>query len=456
MVASPFLAPIDEQARMNSNTPTQAPRYGYLLTLLFLVNFLNFFDRALPAVVLESIRAEFGLTDTMLGALGTAFVLVYAVAGIPLGRLADRYRRLSVLAIGVTCWSLLTAATGATKNFVTLTMMRLGVGVGEACCAPAANSLIGDMYPSDRRSRPMGLFMLGLPLGTLAAFAFGGWLAQQYGWRAPFFFAAVPGLIVAVLLWRAREPLRGAQDQDMQTVKIDRPIWRLLSIPTLRWLIVSGATMNFAAYAINTFLPAMLVRYHGVGIATAGGIAAIVLGVTGILGLAIGGTLADRAHRRWPRGRLLLGAAALAVATPLLALGLMQAAGATTALTVLLSVGWLLVFLYYVTVYPAIQDIVPPQLRATGMAVYFFFMYILGGGLGSIATGALSDALAAAAMHAAGASEMSSAFRALGLRGSLLWIMPTAIALTAVSILMAARHYPADAQRCRAGTAAQG
>lgn len=441
---------------MNSQSPASPTRYGYLLTLLFLVNFLNFFDRALPAVVLESIRAEFGLTDTMLGALGTAFVLVYAVAGIPLGRLADRHRRLSVLAIGVTCWSLLTAATGATKNFALLTLMRLGVGVGEACCAPAANSLIGDMYPSERRSRPMGLFMLGLPLGTLAAFAFGGWLAQQYGWRAPFFFAAVPGLIVAVLLWRAREPMRGAQDRDMNTaVGIDRPIRRLLAIPTLRWLIVSGATMNFAAYAINTFLPAMLVRYHGLGIAAAGGISAIVLGLTGIVGLAIGGTLADRAHRLWPRGRLVLGAAALAVATPLLALGFMQAAGATTALTVLLSVGWLLVFLYYVTVYPAIQDIVPPQLRATGMAVYFFFMYILGGGLGSIATGALSDALAATAMHAAGATEMSNGFRALGLRGALLWIMPTAIALTAVSIVMAARRYPADAQRCRAaGTAA--
>lgn len=436
---------------MNADTPTTPPRYGYLLGLLFLVNFLNFFDRALPAVVLESIRAEFGLNDTQLGALGTAFVLVYAIAGIPLGRLSDRHRRLSVLAIGVTVWSLLTAATGATKNFVLLTAMRLGVGVGEASCAPAANSLIGDMYPSERRSRPMGLFMLGLPLGSLAAFAFGGWLAQQYGWRAPFFFAAVPGLIVAVLLWRAREPARGGLEQPADApASIDRPIRRLLSIPTLRWLILSGATMNFAAYAINTFLPAMLVRYHGVGTATAGGISAIVLGLTGIVGLAVGGTLADHAHRRWPRGRLLLGAAAMAIAAPLLWLGLMQPVGATTALTLLLSGGWLLLFLYYVTVYPAIQDIVQPQLRATGMAVYFFFMYILGGGLGSLATGALSDALAAAAMQAAGAAEMGNAFRALGLRGALLWIMPTALALTAVAILLAARSYPADAQRWRA------
>ncbi|HEY0914362.1 MAG TPA: MFS transporter [Solimonas sp.] len=436
---------------MNANTPTTTSRYGYLLTLLFFANFLNFFDRALPAVVLEPIRIEFGLSDTLLGALGTAFVLVYAIAGIPLGRLADRYRRLSVLAVGLTVWSVLTAATGATKNFVTLTLMRLGVGVGEACCAPAANSLLGDMYPSDRRSRPVGLFMLGLPLGTLAAFAFGGWLAQQYGWRAPFFFAAVPGLIVAVLLWRAREPLRGASEQDAAaaTVQIDRPIRRLLSIPTLRWLIVSGATMNFAAYAINTFLPAMLVRYHGLGTAAAGGVSAIVLGLTGIIGLVLGGMLADRAHRRWPRGRLLLGAASIAAAVPLLWLGLLQPVGATTALVLLLSAGWLLVFLYYVTVYPAIQDIVPPQLRATGMAVYFFFMYVLGGGLGSFATGALSDAFAASAMQAAGAQEMSTAFRAVGLRDALLWILPTALALTALAILMSARSYQKDAQGWR-------
>lgn len=435
---------------MNEKNPSVVPKTAYLLTLLFLVNFLNFFDRALPSVVLESIRVEFKLTDTLLGLLGTAFVFVYAFAGIPLGRLADRHRRLTVLGVGVTVWSLLTAATGATKNFTSLLVMRLGVGVGEASCAPAANSLIGDMYPSSKRSRPVGLFMLGLPIGTLAAFALGGWLAQHYGWRAPFFFAAVPGLIVAALLYFAREPRRGAADTVASapgTNAVKRPIRALIAIPTLRWLIASGATMNFAAYAINTFLPAMLVRYHGVSTAKAGGISAIVLGLTGIVGLTLGGLIADHAHRRWPRGRLWLGGASMLLAAPLLALGLLQPVGATTAVTVLLSAGWLLLFIYYVTVYPAIQDVVEPPLRATGMAVYFFFMYIFGGGLGSFATGALSDALAAGAMQAAGATEMSAAFRAIGLRDALLWILPTGLALTGLMILASSRSYLADSRR---------
>lgn len=427
------------------------PRYGYLLFLLFLVNFLNFFDRALPAVVLEPLRVEFALTDTMLGVLGTAFVLVYAVAGIPLGRLADRHRRLTVLAVGVTVWSAMTAAAGLAKSFTTLLLLRLGVGVGEASCAPAANSLIADMYPSEKRARPMGLFMLGLPLGSIGAFALGGWLAQTYGWRAAFLVAAVPGIIVALLLYFAREPVRGSQESySPEAAKpVDKPFRRLMSIPTLWWLILSGAAMNFAAYSINTFLPAMLIRYHGADVATAGGVSAIVLGVTGILALGIGGWLADKAQQRWTRGRLMLGSAALLLAAPLVAVGLMQAAGEVRALTVYLSAAWTLVFLYYVTVYPAIQDVVQPQIRATGMAVYFFFMYVLGGGLGTFVTGVLSDAMAAQAMAAAGAVEITAGFRAVGLRDALVWVMPTALAVTGLAIAGAMLTYRRDVERCR-------
>ncbi|OYT91728.1 MAG: MFS transporter, partial [Pseudomonas sp. PGPPP3] len=127
---------------MNGARATQVT----LLTL-FLVNFLNFFDRVLPAVVLEPLRKEFMLSDTMLGLLGTAFVLVYAVAGIPLGRLADKTKRTRLLSVGVFVWSLFTAAGGAVSNFTTMFLLRLGVGIGEAACAPAANSMIGDLYP---------------------------------------------------------------------------------------------------------------------------------------------------------------------------------------------------------------------------------------------------------------------------------------------------------------------
>lgn len=420
---------------------------AYTLFVLFLINFLNFFDRALPGVVLEPIRKEFGLSDTLLGLLGTAFILVYAVAGIPLGRLADRLRRTNLLAAGVATWSLFTAAGGFVTNFAGLIVARLGVGVGEASCAPAANSMIGDLYPSHRRARALGLFMLGLPLGSLACFALGGWMAQHYGWRAPFLVAAVPGLIVAVMAWRLTEPARGTQDKAASAALVGNPFRQILSIQTVWWIIASGAAINFAAYSLNTFLPALLVRVHGLNVAQAGGISSLVLGATGLVGLTLGGVLADKLHQAFPRGRLLMGAVALLVAAPLLWLGLTQPKGAVTALTLLLCGGWLLYFLYFVTVYPALQDVIDARLRATAMAVYFFFQYVLGGAVGSLVTGALSDHFAKAAMAAASAAEMTPAFKAIGLNQSLALAVPLSIGATGVLLLLAARSFVADAAR---------
>ncbi|MES2885914.1 MAG: MFS transporter [Pseudomonadota bacterium] len=420
---------------------------GYTLFVLFLINFLNFFDRFLPGVVLEPIRKEFGLSDTMSGALGTAFILIYAVAGIPLGRLADRMKRTRILGAGVAAWSVATAASGMVSNFTGLLFARLAVGVGEATCAPAGNSMIGDLYPSHRRARALGLFMLGLPLGSLACFALGGWIAQTYGWRAAFFIAAAPGLIVAVLAWRLTEPERGVQDKAATTPVAGNAFKQILSIETVWWIIASGAAVNFAAYSLNSFLPALLVRLHGLNLAQAGVVASLVLGATGLVGLGLGGALADKLHQKHPRGRLLLGAIALLVAAPLLWLGLNQPAGAVTALALLVGTGWLLYFLYYVTVYAALQDVVDARLRATAMAVYFFFQYVLGGAVGSLVTGAMSDHYAKAAMHAAKATEMAPAFIAQGLQQSLALGVPLAIAATGLAVLMASKSFVRDAAR---------
>jgi predicted MFS family arabinose efflux permease len=273
---------------------------GYTLLLLFLINFLNFLDRSLPGIVAEPMRLEFGLDDTDIGILGTAFVLVYAAAGIPLGRLADNWRRTHILAGGVLVWSLLTAATGLAWSFASLLAIRIGVGIGEASCAPASNAMIGDLYPAARRARALGLFMLGLPIGNIAAFALGGYAAQLWGWRAPFFVAAIPGLLLALLIYLVREPPRGAQEAIAvrADTKIARPYARILAIPTVWWIIVSGAAINFAAYAMATFLPAFLVRYHGLDLAGSGFVTAIVIGVSGLVGLLGGGWLAERLHRR--------------------------------------------------------------------------------------------------------------------------------------------------------------
>ena len=144
------------------------PRHGArsALIILFAINLLNFFDRNMFGAVAEPIRKEWALNDSQIGWLATAFILLYAFVGVPLGRLSDRWNRPRILGIGVAVWSLLTAASGMAWSYATLFAARVGVGIGEASCAPASSSLIGDLYPAEERARALSFFMLGLPLGT--------------------------------------------------------------------------------------------------------------------------------------------------------------------------------------------------------------------------------------------------------------------------------------------------
>ncbi|WP_330211942.1 spinster family MFS transporter [Pseudomonas sp. Z18(2022)] len=420
------------------------------LFALLLVNFLNFFDRVIPAVVLEPIRKEFLLDDTMLGLLATAFTLVYAVAGVPIGRLTDRVRRTWLLSGGVFVWSAMTAASGAATNFTSMFLIRLGVGVGEATCAPVANSMIGDLYPAEKRSRALGVFMLGLPLGTLVAFALGGWLANHYGWRAPFYAAAVPGVLVAVFLLFRAEPVRGSQETYVvSNAPVTQPFRKVLGIRTLWWLTVSGALFNFAAYALNTFLPSLLIRYHQATVAEAGIVGAIVFGLTGLVGLLIGGPVADRLHKTFAKGRLRLGAICLIISAPLVWCGLAQPSGNLVVLTALIGGGWLLWFMYFVTVLPSVQDVVEPRLRGTAMSIFFFFQYVLGAGFGTLVTGLLSDRFATSAARAVGAPEVTEAMKALGLQTALITVVPLALFLTSLAILAASRHFLADSAKAQ-------
>jgi len=207
---------------------------------------------------------------------------------------------------------------------------------------------------------------------------------------------------------------------------------------------------------MGTFLPSLMIRYHDVNVAQAGLVSAVVLGVTGLVGLCLGGALADKLHSAFPRGRLLLGAGCMLVAAPLLWLGFTRPAGEVVTTTVLLSAGWLLYFMYFVTVYPALQDVVDARLRATAMSVYFFFQYVLGAGFGTVVTGIVSDFYAKQAMLAAGAAETSAAFRAIGLQSSLSLVIPLAILLTGVALWLAARRFVADAARVGADAVAVG
>ena len=249
---------------------------AYALIVLFAINLMNFFDRQIIGGVGEGIRREWALSDTALGLLGTVFTLLYAVVGLPLGRLSDRKPRRLILAGGVFVWSLLTAASGLTRSFAQLIVARLGVGVGEATCSPASTSLIGDLVPSTSRARAVAIWMLGLPLGLGLATGAGGWILPNWGWRNAFYIAAIPGLLCAVAALLMAEPPRGTRESHAvgERRRAGNPYLLVLSIPTMWWVIVSGALHNFNMYALGAFVAPFLVRFHHMSFLRAGWVAA--------------------------------------------------------------------------------------------------------------------------------------------------------------------------------------
>jgi MFS family permease len=425
-------------------------RARFALCVLFGINALNFYDRQILAAVMEPIRKEWLLTDSAMGMLGTAFTLLYAAVGVPLGRLADNWARNRLLSIGVTVWSLLTSASGIAWNYSSLFITRLGVGVGEASCAPAANSLIGDLYPPGQRARALSLFMLGLPIGLFLSYWLSGRIAHAYGWRAAFYFACLPGLILAVLSLRITEPPRGAAEtaRCAGQRRQGSPYSLVLGMPTMLWIIVSGALHNFNMYAVNSFLTAFLIRYHHLALKEASFTSAVVLGAVGVLGLLGGGWAVDRLGKVRPEGRLLVTAFAMLLATPCLYLALKQPAGALVSFMLPMGLGSMLMFIYYSGVYSAIQDVVEPALRGTAMALYFFAMYVLGASLGPLLTGMLSDHLARKAMVQAGAVTMTEQFKAAGLHNAM-YLIPLLCLALAFVLFAAARAMPADVKRLR-------
>jgi predicted MFS family arabinose efflux permease len=422
-------------------------RAGLALLVLFGINLMNFFDRQIAAVVGEPVRLEFGLSDTDLGILGTVFTLVYAAVGVPLGRLTDSWSRTRLVSVGVTFWSILTAASGLAWNYPSIVASRIGVGIGEASCAPACQSLIGDLYPPERRARAMGIFMLGLPLGLFAAYILGGIIGQKWGWRAAFYVAGIPGLLFALLMLLIPEPARGTFDGPPPAASAETSPYRaVLSIPTMWWIILSGMLFNFNSYAMNIFQVPFLQRFHEVDLKTASIMSAISLGLSGTFGLLFGGWAGDKLRVSRPNGRVLLPALALLIAAPLVYVALEQPKGGMMVFTVLMAISTALSYVYYSTVYTAIQDVVAPQLRGTAVSLYFFGMYVLGASFGSTVIGKLSDRFAERAMLLAGAKEMGLPFKAAGLH-SAMYVIPVLMLACAGSLFLASRTVVRDMQK---------
>ena len=200
------------------------------LAVLFLINILNFYDRNVSSALTEPIKHEFKLSDQEVGFLSTAFIWLYAIVGVPLGRLADSSSRKLILVGGVLVWTALTALNALAQNYTHLLLARLGVAVGEAVVAPTATSWIGDLVPPEKRARALAIFMLGVPIGGALSYSLSGPIAQAYGWRFAMVIAAIPAVLLAPALWFIKEPQRGAMDVGSHGESASQSMWSVLRI----------------------------------------------------------------------------------------------------------------------------------------------------------------------------------------------------------------------------------
>lgn len=400
------------------------------LAVLFLINVLNFYDRNVAGALAEPMKAEFALTDRDIGLLGSAFIWIYAIVGVPLGRLADRLSRKTILLSGLVVWSALTAMNALAQSFSHLMFTRLGVGIGEAVVAPTAASWIGDLFPAQKRARALAFFMLGVPIGGALAYVCSGPAAQAFGWRTALVLAAAPALILAPALLFLKEPARGASEGHSHISPSGGSMWSVLKVPTMWWIIASGALLNFNMYAYGTFLVSLFVRTHKETLATAGLIVGAIYAIGGLAGGFAGGTLGDLVVRRQRNGRMLAASCIALAGMPLAYLGIQQPNGSWLLAAVLLTLAYAACNSYYGLVYASIQDIVPPTLRGSAMSLYFLFMYMCGAALGPLLTGQLSDWRARLAAERLG--SLGPEARAIGLQEAMLVIPVLSLLLAGV------------------------
>ena len=372
-----------------------------MLFALLLVYILNFLDRQIINILAEPIKGELGLSDTQLGLLaGPAFAVFYAVLGIPIARYADNAKtnRVWLISTCLAIWSAMTALCGVAQNFVQLALARIGVGVGEAGCTPAAHSLIADSVPPEKRSSAIAFFGLGIPIGGLLGLIIGGVVNDQYGWRIALMLVGMPGILLAfVLPLLIRDPRRCADSAHFNTA--DSPVKAKLSIKdavrevfaskAYLYVFIAASFTAFLSYGKGLWTISFFIRSHGLSTTEAGLAMAVALGISGIIGTWLGGKMADVFGQRDKRHILTLPAIGMAIAAPILFAGYW--AEDWRIAVALLILPTILNSAYYGPAYGCVQGLVRPEARAIAASLVVFGQNLIGLGMGPLLFGMLSD-----------------------------------------------------------------
>jgi MFS family permease len=391
------------------------------LLVMAMVSLVDQIDVSVARGVLPILEKEWGLNDTELGLISSVFVFVSAFAAIPAGYVADHYRRTRVIGWTLLSWSGLIVLSATAVNFANLLVARAAMGIGQAVDDPASTSYLGDSYPARMRARVFSFQQVSFFVGGGIGLSLGGWIGETLGWRWAFALVGIPGALVAVAVFRLREPRRGEAElpADMTWEEIAalpprevdrahgsealnlrqfaRLAWAelvsqlkiIFGIRTMRYVLVGVAALLFTVSGIGTWLAIYHERYSGMTVTEATAVTGGLLGVGGLLGTLFGGVFSDRYHHLWKGGRIVIvvwssvacgllvmlsfAVEPVAVRVALQFLGVLAAAGAAPGLRA------------------AMLDVVPPDSRGVGASAMALTTSVFGMALAPVLVGGLSS-----------------------------------------------------------------
>ena len=396
--------PVQEDAGKRFPLQPTRGQARFAFTVLLLINVLNYADRYVLSAVLPKMQIDLHLNDLEAGLLGSSFLIVYALATLPLGVWGDRSVRKNIVGLCVGIWSVATVLAGLARNFAQLFTVRSVLGIGEAGYAPASLSLLGDYFPKALRGRVLSYWSMGTLLGAAIGFTIGGVIAEHLGWRWAFYVVGLPGLLCAFLAWRMAEPARGAFDNGAEGASSAEPeqtlhggfgrefgqtLRKLLTIPTY-WVLVGALIFSFFTIGGTSFwLTKYIVDAFGLRLSIAGLLAGAVLVIGGLVGTVAGGWLADALQKRLPEGRLLVATGGLLVGALLVMVALLFHALWLFTLIFILAA----ITLNFCTgpLNAVIQDVIAPEMRSTAIGLSLLLAHLLGDAAAPLVIGALAD-----------------------------------------------------------------
>jgi MFS family permease len=405
---------------MSMTTGTSYRRYA--LTLLLVVNLLNYIDRQVLYAVFPLVKSDLNLTDTALGFLGSAFMICYMVSAPLLGWLGDRLSRVRLAAAGLVIWSVATALAGFAGTYRMLLAARTCVGIGEASFGTVSPGLVADFFPRERRGRVLSWFYLAIPVGSALGYLLGGVIGERMGWHMAFLMVGLPGLAIALPLFLLREPQRGGVEEPQK--EKGKGYGSLFSNRSFVCNTLAMAAMTFALGGLAQWLPTFLFRLHGLDVEKANTLFGAITVLAGIGGTLTGGWLGDRFQAKSPAGYPIVSGWGFIIGVPVAAWAIITPSLPSCLVAIFCAEFFL--FLNTGPLNTVIVNVTKPGMRSMAFAVNIFFIHALGDAVSPTILGWLSDLW--------------------GIRSALL-VTPAVIALAACFCFLETRYISEDMAR---------